>query len=172
MMHEPGPTAEAPVAATGNGSTDDDLGPPPAAPQFDFYSLLPEEEVVVPAEPPVAAPVLPLPPASNTDASPATSTRTDAAAAPAPAQEPSRTRTAGSGSYLLQVGSFRSNADAERLRAELALLGIQTSIHTATIGDGKTYHRVRTAALEQAAANAVQTKLKRNGHESMMMRAR
>ncbi len=46
------------------------------------------------------------------------------------------------GTYVLQVGSFTTEADAERRRAELGLQGIQSNIQRVTIDD-RTYHRVR-----------------------------
>ncbi|VAW69231.1 hypothetical protein MNBD_GAMMA09-49 [hydrothermal vent metagenome] len=44
--------------------------------------------------------------------------------------------------YLLQAGSFRSQVDAERLKANLALLGVQSSIQSVTI-NSDSWHRVR-----------------------------
>ena len=47
-------------------------------------------------------------------------------------------------SYLLQAGSFRSKADAERMRAQLILLGLP-NVHTDTSksSDGSLWYRVR-----------------------------
>ncbi len=134
-------------------------------PQFDFYSLLPEEEVTVPAEreaEPVALP----PPPGQQPATPPPPKQTAMATPPAP------TPSTGAGTYVLQVGSFRKNSDAERLKAQLAMLGIQTNIQTATIDSGQTYHRVRTGSYTKADANALRSRLKSNGHDAMMMRAR
>lgn len=160
MLHEPPPDA---VVAEAPATTRDDT----PKPKFDFYSLLPEEEVVVPAETPPEPVQLPPAPPPDT-ATPAVQPQAPVAAAvPAPAAAP-----AASGDYLLQVGSFRKPGDAERLKAQLAMLGIQTSIQTVTIDNGQTYHRVRTGAYDKSGANAIQSKLKQNGHDSMMMRAR
>jgi cell division protein FtsN len=136
---------------------------PRPKPKFDFYDMLPKEEVVVPAErEPEPVPL----PAPGQQAPPSPMPRA-ATAEPAPAPATS----AGPNSYILQVGSFRSNADAEKLKAQLALLGIQTSIQTVTIDSGQTYHRVRTGAYARPDANAVRAKLQSNGHKPMMMRA-
>jgi cell division protein FtsN len=156
MLHEPPPEA---VVAEAPTTTREET----PKPKFDFYSLLPEEEVVVPADTP-PEPVQ-LPPAPQPEA---------ATPAPQPQQAPVAAATpspATSGDYLVQVGSFRKPDDAERLRAQLAMLGIQTSIQTVTIDNGQTYHRVRTGAYDKSGANAIQSKLKQNGHDSMMMRA-
>jgi cell division protein FtsN len=46
------------------------------------------------------------------------------------------------GSYVLQVGSFTSLGDADRMQANLALIGIESRIQRVTIDDD-VYHRVR-----------------------------
>lgn len=47
------------------------------------------------------------------------------------------------GTYVLQVGSFRTAEDAERLKANLALLGIESDIQRVTIDANQVWHRVR-----------------------------
>ena len=83
-----------------------------AEPRFSFYSMLPNFEVVIPEEEPDV-------------------TRDKAVEA---VQAP--------GTYVLQAGSFTDPTDADRRRAELALLGIESRIQRISIDD-RTYHRVR-----------------------------
>ena len=45
------------------------------------------------------------------------------------------------GVYVLQAGSFSTNTDADRRRAELALQGIESHIQRVTVND-REYHRV------------------------------
>ena len=45
------------------------------------------------------------------------------------------------GVYVLQAGSFSTNEDADRRRAELALQGIESHIQRVKVND-KNYHRV------------------------------
>ncbi|NND65866.1 MAG: SPOR domain-containing protein [Gammaproteobacteria bacterium] len=45
--------------------------------------------------------------------------------------------------YLLQAGSFQSLAEAEQLKAELALLGLRANIESAIAQDQQTWYRVR-----------------------------
>ena len=161
------------AAQPGQASVIEPAAETPPKPKFDFYSLLPEEKVVVPAEEPPQPVPLP-PPGAKLQPQPAAPvrqpapqpTQTAKLATPAPAANTSKN------SYILQVGSFRKSADAERLKAELALLGIQTSIQTATIASGQTYHRVRTGTYAKADASAVKGQLKGKGHDAMMMRAK
>jgi cell division protein FtsN len=160
MMNE---QPAAPQLATAPAPQPTEAAPRPK-PKFDFYDMLPKEEVVVPAE--REPEPVPLPqPGQSTPPVQAPPPAQTASATPAPAS------AAGPNSYVLQVGSFRSNADAEKLKAQLALLGIQTSIQTVTIDSGQTYHRVRTGAYAKADANSLRAKLQSNGHKPMMMRA-
>ncbi|MEA3639192.1 MAG: SPOR domain-containing protein [Lamprobacter sp.] len=181
MIHDPTASGELNEQATTR---------PPATPaqerQFDFFSMLPEEEVVVPAD--EAAEPIALPPAKVEEpatqpvAQPAAQTATQSspparnAAATSARPEPTATASAApsnrGGEYLLQLASFRTTADAERLKAQMALKGIQTSIQTVTIDNGQTYHRVRTATYDKSAAEAMRAKLQRDGQESIMIRAR
>lgn len=46
-------------------------------------------------------------------------------------------------SYFLQVGSFQKEADADNLKAKLALQGFEAIVQTANIPNKGTWHRVR-----------------------------
>lgn len=165
MLAEPTPTGQ----PSDQPTAVEPVAPEPAQkPKFDFYSLLPEEEVVVPAE--REAEPVPLPPAPSQQPATPPPPKQTAMATPAPAP-PTPTTTSGAGTYVLQVGSFRKSSDAERLKAQLAMLGIQTSVQTVTIDSGQTYHRVRTGSYTKADANALRSRLKSNGHDPMMMKA-
>ncbi len=161
LYNEPAATDEPTAAAV---AADQPAQPRPK-PRFDFYEMLPKEEVVVPAE--REPEPVPLPAPGQQLQAPAAPAQT-ATAEPAP--EPMPDTTAGPNSYVLQVASFRRTDDAEKLKAQLALLGIQTTIQTVTIDSGQTYHRVRTGAYARPDANAVRAKLQQNGHQPMMMR--
>ena len=45
--------------------------------------------------------------------------------------------------YYIQAGAFQNAADADNLKAKLALAGVEAAIQTAQLPDGKTWHRVR-----------------------------
>jgi len=87
-------------------------------PRFEFYTILSELEVFVP-EPEV----------ETTKQSTETKTTT-------------QPNTDDTKKYLLQAGSFKSQQDAERLKASLALLGVQSSIQSVSINSDN-WHRVR-----------------------------
>lgn len=110
-------------------------------PRFDFYRMLPNYEVVIPEE--------------------------DIAVTPTLDQEP----VAGAGNYVLQAGSFRSAADADRLRAQLALLGVESRVQTVTIDDADTWHRVRIGPMRDLRElNAAREKLAQNQIEVLVIR--
>ena len=87
---------------------------PPARqePKFNFYTILPELEVLIPEDEI-------RPPANKKTAS---------------REEGKR--------YILQAGSFRNRQDAEKLKATVALLGLEASINQVSIENEK-WHRVR-----------------------------
>ena len=93
----------------------------PKKPRYDFFTVLPEMEVVVPEQ------------ELSRKAEPAADTT------PASTQD----------SYILQVGSFRSAADDEQMKARLALLGSMANVQTVTV-NGQTWHRVRIGPFKGA----------------------
>jgi cell division protein FtsN len=129
--------------------------PVAAPPSFEFPNLLRDTEVdIAPPPPPPPAAPRPEPPAAVETVQPAPPLAVS-------------TSTTGKG-FLVQVGSFRRASDAERLKAELALLGISSRVEKATIPSGETYHRVRTGPYgDQAAVDKVRALLKRNGKDAM-----
>lgn len=112
----------------------------PAESRFDFYEMLPQFEVVVPEV--------------ETAARGPTRAR--------PVEEP--------GSYILQAGSFRTHADADRLQANLALLGIEARIQRVTIDDD-VFHRVRIGPITNLdTLNRTRKQLRDAGIDAMLMK--
>ena len=117
--------------------------PEEAAPEesrFDFYDELPKFEVVIPEH--------------ERDVRPD--------GAQAPVSEP--------GTYVLQAGSFRSVADADRVQATLALQGIESRIQQVTI-DEDTWHRVRIGPFDDLARlEDMRKRLRAKNIEVLMIR--
>jgi cell division protein FtsN len=86
--------------------------------QFEFYDMLPKFEVVIPEQDGTS------PPAAGPGAG--------------PVQKP--------GAYILQAGSFRNHSDADRVRALIAMQGVESKIQKVTI-DRDTWHRVRVGPI-------------------------
>jgi cell division protein FtsN len=133
-------------AATGTASDAEEVAPAADEPKkspYDFFTVLPEMEVVVPEQ-------------ELSKKNPPQVAQTD---------------PADSGSYLLQVGSFRQNSDAEQMKARLALLGITASIQTVTVNDA-TWHRVRVGPVSGIGqADEMRSQLSDNGIDSLVMKS-
>lgn len=118
--------------------------PAPPRPRFDFYTMLPELEVVVPE--PETRPARP----------------GDAPPAPPKVEEP--------GTYMLQAGSFRQFQEADRMKASLALLGIQADIQRVQV-NSDTWHRVRVGPFrDNAELNRIRERLHANQIQTLLMR--
>jgi cell division protein FtsN len=116
-------------------------------PRFEFYKILPEMEVVVPED-------------------------EERALTSRPPQKPADTGAApNKDRYLLQVASFQNHADADRLKAQLALLGLEAGIQTVEIRDGQTWHRVRVGPFsDRTEITAVRERLRTNGIKAVLLK--
>lgn len=115
-------------------------------PRFEFYKVLTDKETAATAKPP---------------------------GKPQPAKPPAvdSKPLAANAIYFLQAGSFSNPDDAEKLKARLALLGIEAGIQTATIPDKGVWHRVRTGPYKNAdEMNRMRGLLKQNGVEATPIR--
>ena len=74
--------------------------------------------------------------------------------------------------YYLQAGSFSNADDADKLKAKLAMMGMEASVQIATIPDKGVWHRVRLGPYKGAdEMNSARAALKQNGVEAAPMRA-
>lgn len=118
----------------------------PKKPRYDFFTVLPEMEVVVPEQElsrkaDKSEPASNAPPLNDAD------------------------------SYILQVGSFRDSSDAEQMKARLALLGSMATVQTVTV-NGQTWHRVRIGPFEGARkADEMRRMLSDNKIDTLVMKA-
>lgn len=107
--------------------------PASKGPKFDFYEILPQAEVIVPEH--------------------EIKTRLRE-------ELTGKTRSA---NYILQAGSFEDFKDADKLKADLALMGIASKIEKAKVGD-VIWHRVKLGPYAQAASiETIKTQLKKRG---------
>ncbi|MEJ2619591.1 MAG: SPOR domain-containing protein [Candidatus Thiodiazotropha sp.] len=122
-------------------------------PNFEFYTILPEMEVVIPDEE-IVAPEPPVTPHR-----------------PAPSENHQASREPSSGGYILQMGSFRKHQDADRLKAKLALIGIEAKIQRVSINNRDTYHRVRSGPYRtKSQLNSARKLAKQNGITSLVIK--
>jgi len=95
-----------------------DAGDVAPAKTYDFYDKLPKFEVVVPEKEKDVRP----------DLKPAPETRR--------------------GTYVLQAGSYKNFADADRVRAQLALQGVESKVQKVSV-DNDTWHRIRIGPISK-----------------------
>ncbi|MEY3281530.1 MAG: hypothetical protein RL674_1515 [Pseudomonadota bacterium] len=130
-----------------------------AMPQFDFYTILPEKAVVVPDQEITArareerinvnvAPVDIAQPIDSTIDAPV------ASVAPA---------TKSTSTYIMQAGSFKDASDAEKMRANLASMGIEARIERAKVGE-VVWNRIKIGPYSQmSSVSSVRARLRQNG---------
>jgi len=142
------PEVDQPLARPAESRPPPPVAPPPQDEQpadqadrrFTFYDMLPSFEVVIPEEDLVVVPNKPL------------------AAVDRP------------GIYVLQAGSFSSFDDADRRKAQLALLGIESGIQKVTV-DEKVYHRIRIGPIDSLdRLNTLRSQLRGAEIDAMVIR--
>jgi cell division protein FtsN len=150
FLYEPGAVRQ---VADGSGTVTDRADKPPRT-RFEFYTLLPEKEMLIPE----------LDIEESAPPAPVASSDVPVARASAPASE-------ARGKYLLQVGSFRSLEDADRLKAKLAFLGLEGSIQTISINGRETWHRVRVGPYSaRAQLDEAHAMLKANKYDVLLLK--
>jgi cell division protein FtsN len=83
----------------------------------------------------------------------------------------SQAASAAAGVYVLQVGSFRRYEEADRTKARLALLGIESEIQRVVINGEDVWHRVRIGPYQDPKAlEATRQMLAANGVDYMLLR--
>lgn len=108
--------------------------------QYDFFTVLPEREVVVPQE----------------EIAERARERSNEAASEGP--------------YVLQVGSFRSGEDADSLRARVTLMGLEASVQSVTVDDVTWHRVRVGPFDSAREADGARRRLLDNGFEAMVLR--
>lgn len=125
--------------------------PKSQSPNYDFYTLLPESEVAVPkgrVDEPAPEPKAEL-------------TKEQAT----PAQSSTR--------YYLQAGSFRQRAEADKVRAQIILMGLDVRLEDAKLANGEVWHRVQVGPFaDRNKLNHAQKTLAGNGFDNLLMQQR
>ncbi len=107
--------------------------------EFDFYMLLPEIEHVVPDNESPPEPVS----ESSADKSPPAQAATASPRVVEPPAATAKPDDSGAARFELQAGAFVRMADADRLKAELALKGLSSRIQKVSIEGRGDFYRVR-----------------------------
>lgn len=114
-------------------------------PRFDFYKLLRESEVIVPATEPAESQ------ANKGD-----------------------TQEASKDEFILQVGSFRKSSEADSLRAQLLLLNLDAYTEQVTLNNSEVWHRVLVGPFNNQSrlASARSTLVSNDYHALVLKRKR
>ncbi|TSA14939.1 MAG: SPOR domain-containing protein [Betaproteobacteria bacterium] len=73
--------------------------------------------------------------------------------------------------YLLQVGSFQNPADADNLKARLALIGVEAGVEPIDLPEKGTWYRVRVGPYTKVdEINRVRQNLAQNGIEATLVK--
>jgi len=102
-------------------------------PQFDFYTILPEKEVVVP------------------EYEIKTRSREE------------QVGKAKNAHYIMQAGSFKTFKEADQLRARLASMGIESKVQKAKVGSMNWYRVKMGPFTQTASVNSIRSRLRQNG---------
>jgi len=175
-MNIPVPTDDASNTASGSASDDTaaqaakapaKTAAPEEKPRFSFYKMLPNYHVDVAAgahDDPAEASSAHEP----HEAEPSTPT-------PEPTEpaEPERPAPSANGhAYVIQAGAFSTPGDADRRKAQLALLGVTADIASVTTRSGKTIYRVESKRVNSPGrAQELSQRLRSNGIETMIRQA-
>jgi cell division protein FtsN len=121
--------------------------------RFEFYGLLEGKQPAAPgaATPSPAAPAVPA-----------------VSVAPVADAKPAQVEI-----FFLQVGAFQKAADADNLKAKLALTGLETSVQEVSIPDKGTMHRVRVGPFRSPEEmNRARTLLSQNGVQGTVVKGK
>jgi cell division protein FtsN len=81
--------------------------------------------------------------------------------------------TAATFSYLLQAGSFRDFQEADRLKANLALMGIKANIEKVVLNQSEVWHRVRIGPLlSEREMNKLRSRLQAENIEPIILKVK
>ncbi len=141
----------------------------PVKPKYDFYTLLPESEVIVPPE---AVPEKTPPPATPAELAKADAARAEAALkGETPPPLPTAVKAAVT-QYFLQAGSFRKQDDADKVRAQIILLGQDVQVESGTVRE-ETWYRVLVGPFSnREQLTAAQKKLAGSGFSNLLLQQR
>ena len=75
--------------------------------------------------------------------------------------------------YYLQVGAFRSHAEADNLKARLAFLGMVASVQSVDLADRGVWYRVRVGPfMQKTQVDNVHVTLRENGIDAQLIKTR
>jgi len=124
-------------------------------PRFEFYQILPGDKEVTDKDIKAAKAAPPKAPGD----------------APKPGSSPQAPKAFSGETYWLQAGAFASEADADNLKAKIALSGLEASVRPVNVENKGTLYRVRLGPYQSVDdANRMKTALSQNGVAAAIIR--
>ena len=138
----------------------------PQSTNYDFFTVLPEIEVVVPSDEPEPK-VVQKKPKETANAESVTNESTNNQTVKAEPVKPVEAASA----YMLQAGSYQRQNDADRQKAKLAFIGLTSSIQKITIQGRGDFYRVRLGPFsDHQKMVKVDDRLKKEGIKAMRLK--
>ena len=143
----------------------------PVKPKYDFYTLLPESEVIVPPDALPEKPPVAVSPeeAAKLDAARAEAALNGQTPPPAPSVIAKAPITA---QFFLQAGSFRKQSDADKVRAQIILLGQSVQVESGTVREEVWYRVLVGPFASREQLSQAQKQLAGNGFSNLLLQQR
>jgi len=142
----------------------------PPKPKYDFYTLLPESEVILPPE--TKQPEPPSKPVTPEEAARIDAARAQAALNGQVPPPPPTVAKAPVTQFFLQAGSFRQQAEADRVRAQIILLGQDVRVENVKVRDEPWYRVLVGPFSSREQLNAAQKTLAASGYKNLLLQQR
>lgn len=177
LLPRPAPTEESASPSSASPAAEE-----PRMPTFEFYTLLPETEVIAPRSEMPASTARPPAPDSEADDAAGTTPIDDPIARviaanlqPVEPSEPSTPQSSPPATdgnrYMLQAASFREQGDAQQLSQRLRNLSLVAQISRVQTSGGETWHRVQVGPYEDnRELNRAQDLMITQGIEPLLIR--
>lgn len=141
----------------------------PAKPKYDFYTLLPESEVILPPEAPKPEPPKPVTPE---EAAKIDTARAEAALNGKVPPPPPLVAKAPATQFFLQAGSFRKKSEAEKVRAQIILLGQDVRVENVTVREEDWYRVLVGPFANREQLGQAQKTLSASGYNNLLLQQR
>lgn len=144
-----------------------------AKPKYDFYTLLPESEVILPPETKAQEPPPPPAPVSPEEAAKLDAARAEAAlSGKTPPPPPTIAKAPAITQFFLQAGSFRKQTDADKVRAEIIMLGHDVRVESVKVRDENWYRVLVGPYTSREQLTQAQKALAGSGYSNLLLQQR
>ncbi|MBD3735188.1 MAG: SPOR domain-containing protein [Pseudomonas balearica] len=145
-------------------------GEQPPKPKYDFYTLLPESEVILPPE--TKEPEAPAKAVTPEQAAKLDEERALAALSGQVPPPPPTVAKAPVTQFFLQAGSFRKQVEADKVRAQIILLGQDVRVERVTVREEPWFRVLVGPFTTREQLNVAQKTLAGSGYKNLLLQQR